>query len=70
MKLSLPFNEIYKNFEYKEQLIKMLKSNTISEVSNSINLADDSHTILFGPRMEPNGQDEIPPFYVTLKIHD
>ena len=48
----------------------MLKSNVVSEISNSINLEDDSPTILFGPRMEPNDEDEIPPFYVTLKFHD
>ena len=48
----------------------MLKSNVVSEISNSINLEDDSPTILFGPRMEPNDGDEIPLFYVTLKIHD
>ena len=48
----------------------MLKSNVVSEISDSINLEDDSPTILFGPRMEPNDEDEIPPFYVTLKICD
>ena len=46
MKLSLPFNEIYRNSKYREQLIKMLKSNVVSEISNSINLEDDSPTIL------------------------
>ena len=70
MKLSLPFNEICRNSEYMEQLIKMLKSNVVSNISDSINMEDDSPTILFGPRMEPNDEDEIPPFYVTLKIHD
>ena len=48
----------------------MLKSNNVSEVSDSINVEDDSPTILFGPRMEPNYEDEIQPFYVTLKIHE
>ena len=70
MNLALPFNEIYWNSEYREQLIKMLKSNVVSEILDSINLEDDNPTILFGPRMEPNDEDEVPPFYVTLKIHD
>ena len=70
MKLSLSFNEICRNFEYREQLIKMLKSNVVSEISDSINIEDDSPTILFGPRMDPNDEDEFRPFYVTLKIHD
>ena len=70
MKLSLPFNEICRNSKYKRQLIKMLKSNVATEFSDSVNLQDDIPTILFGPRMEPNDDDEVPPFYVTLKIHD
>ena len=48
----------------------MLKSDVVSKISNSINLEDDNPTILFGPRMEPNDDDEVPPFYVTLKIYD
>ena len=48
----------------------MLKSYVAIEFSNSMNLQDDSPTILFGPRMEPNDEDEVPHFYVTLKIHD
>ena len=35
-----------------------------------MNLQDDSPTILFGTRMEPIDDDEVPPFYVTLNIHD
>ena len=70
MKLSLPFNEICRNYEYRKQLIKMLKSDVAAEFSDTVNLQDDNPTILFGPRMEPNDEDEVPPFYVTLKIHD
>ena len=70
MKLSLPFNEICRNSEYRKQLIKMLKSDVATKFSDSVNLQDDNPTILFGPRMEPNDEDEVPPFYVTLKIHD
>ena len=47
MKLSLPFNEICRNSEYRKQLIKMLKSDVATEFSDSINLQDDSPTILF-----------------------
>ena len=38
--------------------------------SDIVNLQDDSPTISFGQRMDPNDDDEVPPFYVTLKIHD
>ena len=35
-----------------------------------INLQDDTPTIVFGPRMEDITEEDVPPFYVTLKIHD
>ena len=70
MKLSLPFNEICRNTEYRKQLIKMVKSDVASEYLDTVNLQDNNPTILFGPRMDPNDDNEVPPFYVTLKIHD
>ena len=54
IKLSLPFNELCRNPEYKNQLLKMLKSGDRLGFSDTISLQDDSPTILFGPRMEPN----------------
>ena len=70
IKISLPFDEICRNVEYRNQLIKMLKSDHKTIFSDSINLQDDSPTILFGTRMEPNVDDDVPPFYVTFKVHD
>ena len=48
----------------------MIKSNDVSNDSDFVNIEDDNPTILFGPRVEPSDEDEVPPFYVTLKIHD
>ena len=70
MKVSLPFNEICRNSEYREQLSKMIKTNNTPSDSDSVNIEDDNPTILFGPRVDSNDEDEVPPFYVTLKIHD
>ena len=70
IKISLPFDEIYRNTKYRNQLIKMLKSNDKSIFSDSVNLQDDNPTILFGPRMEPNADTDVPPFYVTFKVDD
>ena len=49
IKIPLPFNEILKNYEYRAQLLKMLKE---EDASASINLQDDRPTIMFGPRVE------------------
>ena len=70
IKISLPFDEICINEEYRNQLIKMLKLDDKFNFSDLVNLQDDNPTILFGPRMEPNDDNYVPPFYVTFKAHD
>jgi hypothetical protein len=38
---------------------------------DTLNKQDDHPAILFGPRVEENNDnEEVPPFYVSLKIHD
>ena len=69
IKISLPFNDICGNTEYRNQLINILKSDEKSIFSDIVNLQDDSPTILLGQRMEPNVDDDVPPFYVTFKVH-
>ena len=41
-----------------------------SEISDSMNLQDDSPTILFGPHVEDYVDEEVPPSYVSLNIHN
>jgi hypothetical protein len=68
IKIYVPFNELIKNGEYRNQIIKMLK---MEEASDTLNVQDDHPAILFGPRVEESGDvDDVPPFYVSLKIHD
>ena len=52
MMVSLPFNEICRNSEYREKLSKMIKTNNLSNDSDYVNVEDDNPTILFGPRVE------------------
>jgi hypothetical protein len=63
----VPFNELIKNSEYINQIIKMLK---MGQTSDTLNIQDDHPAILFRPRVEEiNGNEEVTPFYVNLKIH-
>ena len=67
-KIFVPFNELIKNNEYRNQIIKMLK---MEENYDTLNIQDDHPTILFGPCVEESSDvDEVPPFYASLKIHD
>jgi hypothetical protein len=68
IKISVPFNELIRNNEYRNPIIKMLK---MGQTSDTLNIQDDHPAILFGPRVEEGGEnEEVPPFYVSLKIHD
>jgi hypothetical protein len=68
IKISVPFNELIKNNEYRNQIIKMLK---MEHNYDTLNIQDDHPTILFGPHVEEsNDVDEVPLFYVSLKIPD
>jgi hypothetical protein len=43
----------------------------MEETSDTLNIQDDHPTILFGPRVkESSDVDEVPPLYVSLKVHD
>ena len=42
----------------------------IEENNDSVNLNDDQPPLLFGPKIEGKFQGVVPPFYVSLNIHD
>lgn len=46
IQISIPFNEILRNLEYRGQLSKMIKS---EESIDSLNIEDDHLKIMFGP---------------------
>jgi hypothetical protein len=51
--------------------IRSLKCSKWKEPHDTLNVQYDHPTILFGPRVEESGDvDDVPPFYVSLKIHD
>ena len=67
VKIYLPFSEILKNSEYRSQIGKMLK---VEDSSDTVNLQDHKPTIMFGPRVESSQEDDVPPFYISLRIHN
>ena len=68
IRIFVPFNELIRNVEYKNQIIKMLK---MEHTSDTLNVQDDHPAILFGSRVEESGDDgDVPPFYISLNIHD
>ena len=49
-------------------MLKLLEE--IFEILDSLNLQDDSPTILFGPHVDESINEDVPPFYIILNIHD
>ena len=71
VKISTPLTELLKNSEYHLKIATMLKLlGEVSAISDSLNLQDDSPTILFGPHVDESADEDVPPFYVSLNIHD
>jgi hypothetical protein len=68
IKIYVPFNELIKNSDYRNHIINMLN---MEETYDTLIIKDDHLAIFFGPRVEESSDaDEVPPFYVSMKIHD
>ena len=39
-------------------------------IPDSLNLQDDSPTILFGPHVDESTDEDVPPIYVSMNIHN
>ena len=37
---------------------------------NTLEVTDDAPTIVLGPRVEYTDEEDVPPFYVSLSVHD
>ena len=43
----------------------------VDQMSDTVNVANDEPTILFGPAIEVSSEDnEFPPFYLSFKLHE
>jgi len=68
LKISIPLSKLAKHDAYRTQINRSLK---ITGTKDSVNLFDDQPELIFG--LEVNGkplEGGIPPFYVSLNIHD
>jgi hypothetical protein len=68
LKIVVPLSELAKHDAYRTQINRSLK---ITGTEDSVNVFDDQPELIFGP--EVNGkplEGGIPPFYVSLNIHD
>ena len=69
LKISVPFNELLRNTEYRNTITKMVK-NQGEWQSDILELNDDNPAISFGSKVENLESEEVPPFYLSLNVHD
>ena len=69
VKISIPFNELLRNREYRDKIIDMVRSRGQFQ-PDILEVDDDAPTIVFGSKIENVDDDEAPPFYLSINVHD
>ena len=68
LKVSIPLTEIMKNNSYRGQISKMLN---LDPMVDMVNVEDDQLEMIFGPALNGESPDsDVPPFYISLRLHD
>jgi hypothetical protein len=65
----VPLVELAKNFSYHKHIEKMMQGKGSTNPPDTLNVQDESPTIVFGPHIDDK-EEYVAPFYVTLNIHD
>ena len=69
MKISIPFNNLLRNKEYIDKITGMVRSQGGFQ-PDILEVANDVPTIVFGLKLENLDEEEAPPFYLSLNVHD
>jgi len=69
VKIPVPLFELSKNPGYKNQVSKWIQSSSIDADGDIISLQDEKPSMVFGSSSDMIDEN-VPPFYVTLKVHD
>jgi len=69
VKIPIPLAELSKNSGHKSQVSKWIQSSSVDVDGDIISLQDEKPSVFFGPSSEMIDEN-VPPFYITLKDHD
>jgi len=69
IKILVPLMELARNPSYDKKIKKVIQPKGSTSPPDTVNLQDDSPTIVFGPHIDEK-DEVVAPFYVTLNIHD
>ena len=68
LKISIPFNELHKNQEYRDTITKMVRNQGEAQ-PDILEVTDDNPTIVLGSKIDNMDDDEVPPFYMSLNVY-
>ena len=69
VEISIPFKELLRNREYRDKITNMVSSQGQFK-QHILEVVDDAPTIVFGSKIENVDDEEAPPFYLSLNVHD
>lgn len=69
VKIPIPLSKLSKNLGYKNKFSKWIQSSSVYGEGDVIMLQDEKPSVVFGPNSDMIDEN-VPPFYVTLKVHD
>ena len=69
LKISIPFNELLRNKEYKNTITKMIRNQGEAQ-PDILEVTNDNPTIILGFNIDSMDDEEVPPFYMSLDVHE
>ena len=69
LNISIPFNELLRNQEYRDTITKMVRNQGEAQL-DILEVTDDNPTIVLGSNIDNVDNEEVPPFYMRLNVHD
>ena len=69
LNITIPFNELLRNQEYRDTITKMIRNQGEAR-PYILEVIDDNPTIVLGSKIDNMDNEEVPPFYMSLNVHD
>jgi len=70
VKIQFPLLDLMKDKHFQDPIMKLLQNPSENDLIDTINLLDENPTILMGNSQMADKEETVPPFYVSLNIHE
>lgn len=70
VKIQFSLPDLMKDKHFQDPILKLLQNSSENDLADTVNLQDEKPTILMGATQMPDKEESVPPFYVSLYIHE